>query len=142
VERDSTASELQARMAAIRANRIKRIAELQIEAHRLTDWREHVRSAPLVSVIGSAIVGFLAVKSLSSSSTKLTAKVDAGVERATTATTATRPTMVQTLIGLGCNLAMTAGKQYFMQQIQNAVNSNHHATFKNRASHDQERATP
>jgi hypothetical protein len=139
VERETTAGELQARMAAIRANRIKRIAELQIEANRLTDWREHVRSAPLVSVVGSAIVGFLAVKSFSSSSAKLTAKVDTGVERATTPT---RPTMVQTLIGLGCNLAMTAGKQYFMQQIQNAVNSNNHATFKNRASHDYERATP
>lgn len=59
----SRSLELQVRMQSVRAKRIDRVAEFQNEAERLTDWREHVKSAPLASLAGSAILGFFAVQS-------------------------------------------------------------------------------
>ncbi len=56
--------ELQMRMQSVRAKRIDRVAEFQNEAERLTDWREHVKSAPLASLAGSTILGFFAIQSV------------------------------------------------------------------------------
>jgi hypothetical protein len=55
-------SELQDRMKRIRAKRIDRVAELQNEAGRMTNWREYVRSAPITALAGSAVLGFFAVR--------------------------------------------------------------------------------
>jgi hypothetical protein len=49
-------------MKCIRAKRIDRVAEIQNEAGRMTNWREHVKSAPMAALAGSAVLGFFAIR--------------------------------------------------------------------------------
>ncbi len=51
-------------MEQVRVKRVERVAELSHEAQRLTDWREHVRAAPLAAVTVSVLTGFVGVSKL------------------------------------------------------------------------------
>ena len=55
------------RMDNIRSANKTHVADLQLEAGRLVDWREHVRAKPLVSVAVAALVGFSIVNARSKS---------------------------------------------------------------------------
>lgn len=57
-------SELQRAMANIRRRRTFRLQGLHDQTERLTDWREHVKSAPLLAVGLGAIAGFAIVKAI------------------------------------------------------------------------------
>ncbi len=50
------------RMRAIRNSSERHVAHMHLEAERLTDWREHVRSQPILAVAAAATLGFLAVQ--------------------------------------------------------------------------------
>ena len=64
-------------------NRIRNVSEIHVadmhhEAGRLVDWREHVRSRPLVSVAAAVMVGFSLIHRSRSSNTHTDRKLDAG----------------------------------------------------------------
>lgn len=46
------------RMNDIRNLSEQHVSALHHEAHRVTDWREHVRSKPLIAVAAAAVVGY------------------------------------------------------------------------------------
>lgn len=58
---DDEAKSLQSQMQKIRDKRAERVGDLQMEAQRLVDWKEYVRSAPVASLVGSVAAGFLVV---------------------------------------------------------------------------------
>ncbi len=51
-------------MERVRVKRVERLADLSHEAQRLTDWREHVRAAPLTAITASVLIGTLGVSKL------------------------------------------------------------------------------
>ncbi len=55
--------ELLARMQSVRASGRYHAGELHGEANRLVDWKEYVRSKPLMSIAVASLVGFSVVRS-------------------------------------------------------------------------------
>lgn len=51
--------QLIARMDAIRSSSERHVVRMHAEAERLVDWREHVRSQPLLAVAVASAAGFL-----------------------------------------------------------------------------------
>lgn len=117
----NTGSELQDRMKCIRAKRIDRVAELQIEAGRMTDWREHVRSAPISALAGSAVLGFFAVRFASRLPTAM-AVTKQPDETHTTSVVREPPlfhpaSIVNGAIRILFGIAIASGKNYLTQQL-------------------------
>jgi hypothetical protein len=114
-------SELQDRMKSIRAKRTARVAELQSEAGRMTNWREHVKSAPMTALAGSAVLGFIAVRFASRMPTP-TAVVRQPVESQSINMVREPPlmnpaSMMSGAIRILSGIAITAGKNYLTQQL-------------------------
>ncbi len=114
-------SELQDRMKCIRAKRIDRVAELQHEAVRMTNWREHVKSAPMTALAGSAVLGFFAVRFASRLPTA-TAIARQPDEMQTINMVRELPLFHPASIMSGairtlCGIALAAGKNYLTQQL-------------------------
>ena len=65
-----SSSEIAAQMSKIRARRDLRVRRLATQSERLTDWREHVRAAPLTSFVVSILGGVLLVRSFQHSRRK------------------------------------------------------------------------
>ncbi|MCA9130061.1 MAG: hypothetical protein KDB22_23400 [Planctomycetales bacterium] len=61
-ERRVDAEEIISQMDRIRNLSESHVAEMHHQAERLADWREHVRSKPLMAVGVAAFLGFLLVK--------------------------------------------------------------------------------
>ncbi len=112
-------TDLQERMATIRAKRIHLVAELQTEAGRLTDWREHVKSAPLAALAGSAILGFVTVKSLSG-----TPKTTVPVYKSSSyqPERQARPSLFGGVAKMAMAFAFTMGKSYVTRQFHTFAN--------------------
>lgn len=109
------------RMNAIRNVSERHVAALHREAQRLVDWREHVRSAPIIAVTAASVVGYLAVSSVvgnkPSRTTVNTAAQSDGDALSQTA---------KTSIGAGVmafvgSLASLAVKQYATNYIRNSL---------------------
>ena len=60
---ESDVNELLARMQKVRASGYSHAGELHGEAKRLVDWKEYVRSKPLMSIAVASLVGFSIVRS-------------------------------------------------------------------------------
>lgn len=117
---NDSGSELQERMRDIRAKRIHRVAELQNEAGRLVDWREHVKSAPLTALAGSALLGFVAVKSATRSSVAASTQqpqFNPSLVKATKEATLFPPGyFTNSAIRVLTSVLLTAGKAYISKQ--------------------------
>ena len=114
-------SELQDRMKCIRAKRIDRVAELQNEAGRMTNWREHVKSAPITALAGSAVLGFFAVRFASRlpAATAVARQFDDaqaihGVREPPFFNPAS---ILNSALRILSGIALTAGKNYLTQQL-------------------------
>jgi len=60
------------RMQSLRASGYVHVVELQEDAKRLVDWKEYVRSKPILSVAAASLVGFLLMKQTAHAVTKST----------------------------------------------------------------------
>ncbi len=56
-------NELLSRMQSVRACGYNHATELHDEAKRLVDWKEYVRSQPLISIAAASLIGFSVVRS-------------------------------------------------------------------------------
>jgi hypothetical protein len=110
------ANDLRQRMRAIRDKQPDRVSELHAEAKRLTDWREYVRSAPVVAAASSAVAGFAIVNSLMAGS-KAVAISQAQPQVAKAGVGAT-----SMLTALVAPIAIRLAKQYAAQALNNFVN--------------------
>lgn len=54
---------LLSRMQSVRACGYNHATELHDEAKRLVDWKEYVRSQPLISIAAASVIGFSVVRS-------------------------------------------------------------------------------
>ncbi len=57
-------SDIVNQMERIRAKRSRRLLHLAEQTERLTDWREHVRAAPLAAFVASVLGGAFITKSI------------------------------------------------------------------------------
>jgi hypothetical protein len=118
--------DLQERMKNVRAKRIHRVAELQNEAGRLTDWREYVRSAPITALASSTLLGFIAVQTVTR------AAAPASIRRQPELKSSSAPLesgfstsgyLMSSAIRALTSIALTAGKSYLTQQMNSLSNS-------------------
>lgn len=112
------AESLRSRMQRIRDRRVERVGELQREAQRLVDWQEYVRSAPVMSLLGSVAAGFLAVNVLKpapppSQSVQTT--------RSQSRPRAAAGTSLQWAISMMTPVVTNAAKKYLMRSLTTAL---------------------
>lgn len=108
--------ELIEQMRAVRASGHDHAGALHGEAKRLVDWKEYVRSKPLVSIAVASLVGFSFVRGAfrGSSPSSSASKINSVVMRSS-------PNQVSwksSVIALATNVATTALKHYFTTLIQ------------------------
>jgi hypothetical protein len=119
-DQTTVGSDVVQRMSIIRSKRVRRVAELHNEAERMTDWREHVKSAPIVAIASSALIGFIASRSVSrmltSASPQQPLATPLPIRFSEPKAASTRLLMSGTLRYL-TDIALTAGKVYLLQQI-------------------------
>jgi len=111
---EGEAESIQGLMKAIRDKRSKRVFDLQTEVHRFVDWKEYVRTAPIISLIGSSAAGFLVVNSLQRSLPGTTlARETSAPTQAKVATTS----KMQWLVSLAMPIVTNTAKKYIAQNL-------------------------
>lgn len=116
--------DLQERMQRVRAKRAYRVAEFRMEAERVTDWREHVKSAPIPSLVGSVLLGFVAIQSVKRlTSLPATRKVESPMANPFQATSPSSSGYVMNhLIRVLTGVLVSAGKNYLAKQWEAHTN--------------------
>ena len=125
------------RMRAVRASGYDHAGALHGEAKRLVDWKEYVRSKPLVSIAVASLVGFSVVRSTLRSSSPLTSS-SLGFSPVTTPSSSNQVTWKNSVISLATNVATTALKHYFTTLIQRGkTEGGFHDRFRNSGSKEE-----
>ena len=108
---------LLSRMESVRASGYDHAGELHCEAKRLVDWKEYVRSKPLMSVAVASVIGFSLVRStlgISSQTNQLPSR-NMNVQESPTSS---QSTWRSGAIALVSNVATTAIKHYLASLLQ------------------------
>ena len=109
--------ELLARMHRVRASGYNHAGELQGEAMRLVDWKEYVRSKPLMSIAVASLVGFSVVRSTLGTTSQVNPAFANG-NNTLENSTPSRSSWKSAAIGLIANVASTAAKHYLASFLQ------------------------
>ena len=109
---DSTIAEIIDRMEAVRAKRRERIADLNEESNRMTDWREHVRSAPLLALAASVAAGAVGVASLTGVPRRPTSSATENGSAAST-----KSTVAHAALSAVWSMAMPVLARYVKQRV-------------------------
>ena len=129
--------ELLARMQSVRASGHYHAGELHGEANRLVDWKEYVRSKPLMSIAVASLVGFSIVRSTlgtNSSANNPPPGSPAVFENAKSSQSSWK----SGAIALVANVASTAIKHYFASLLQSRkTEGGFHDRFRNTGSKEQ-----
>ncbi len=109
---------LRSRMQSVRDRRAQRVGEIHSEAQRLVDWQEYVRSAPIVSLVGSVAAGFLAVSALRPGPPQ--------PQSVRTTSPSSEPRVAsgsnfQWMVAMVMPLVVNAGKKYLMHSLSTAL---------------------
>jgi hypothetical protein len=113
---DSTSAEIISRMEAVRDKRRERIADLNEESSRMTDWREHVRSAPLLALAASVAAGALGAASLTGGSRR---SIKSATENDTI--TSTKSKVAHAALSMMWSMAMPMLTRYVKQRVALAL---------------------
>lgn len=128
--------DLIARMNAIRNSSERHVVRMHAEAERLVDWREHVRSQPMVAVGVAAAAGFfLLYRSRGSSPSRVRTKkvrADSDSEKIDTATAekvneaTTRTSLASGAMAFVGTMAGNMLKQYATNYVKGKLAGVHH----------------
>lgn len=112
------ADTIQNSMRSIRNRRHKRIGELKIEAQRLVDWREYVKTAPVVSVLSSVVAGFMVINAFKRTHSP---KLQGPEAPSATPLKVAEGPKLNWLIAMAMPIVTQAAKKYVMQGLKNAI---------------------
>lgn len=112
---DSKTSGIITRMESVRGKRRERIAELSEESSRLTDWREHVRSAPLLTLAASVAVGAFGVATFAGGPTQSVSP------KLGETNTSKSTTLARTAASTAFSIVMPMLTRYVKQRVATAV---------------------
>ncbi len=115
--------ELIERMRAIRNCSEKHVAHMHLEAERLTDWREHVRSQPMLAVAAAATVGFLAVQRTGNADRRpaTAATTSQQISDSQGEQLATRTSLASGIMAFAGSMASNLLKQYVSGYVRNQL---------------------
>ncbi len=129
--------ELMERMRAVRASGYDHAGSLHVDAKRLVDWKEYVRSKPLVSIAVASLVGFGVVRSTFRGTSPPTSS-SPEFYPAVTPSSSNQATWKSSAISLATNVATTALKHYFTTLIQRGkTEGGFHDRFRNSGSQEE-----
>jgi len=131
--------ELMGRMRAVRASGYDHAGSLHVDAKRLVDWKEYVRSKPLVSIAVASLVGFGVVRStFRGTSSSPSSSSSPEFYPMVTPSSSNQATWKSSLISLATNVATTALKHYFTTLIQRGkTEGGFHDRFRNSGSEEE-----
>jgi hypothetical protein len=130
--------ELIERMRAVRASGYDHAGALHGKAKRLVDWKEYVRSKPLVSVAVASLVGFSVVRGTFRGSSPSTSSSASGLHPAVTPSSSNQATWKRSVISLATNVATTALRHYFSTLIQRGkMEGGFHDRFRDAGSKEE-----
>ncbi len=131
--------ELIERMRAVRASGYDHAGALHGEAKRLVDWKEYVRSKPLVSIAVASLVGFSVVRGTFRSSSPSPSSTSApGTNSVLMPTSSNQASWKSSVIALATNVATTAVKHYFTTLVQRGkTGGGFHDRFRNAGSKEE-----
>lgn len=109
-------------MEQVRVKRVERMAELSHEAQRLTDWREHVRAAPLAAITASVLTGMVCVSKLRPRGTQDRPKASS-LPHPVRAAGVKRHSVFENAIGTVTTLAMPLLANAFQKQLTAVLQS-------------------
>lgn len=117
------ADELLARMQLVRESGYCHADELHSEARRLLDWREYVRSKPLMSIAVASLIGFRFVRGALRSSPRLQAAIPVNAailqdSKSSQSSQSSQSSWKSVAFALAANVASTAAKHYLVSLIQ------------------------
>ena len=114
---ESDVNDLLARMQKVRSSGYNHAGELHGEAKRLVDWKEYVRSKPLLSIAVASLVGFSIVRNTvgtNSHANPARASSNNSLENLKSSQTSWK----SGAMGLVANVALTALKHYLASLLQ------------------------
>ncbi len=131
--------EIMERMRAVRASGHDHAGALHGEAKRLVDWKEYVRSKPLISIAVATLVGFSVMRStFGASSPSTTTSPSTGFQPLVTPSSSNHATWKSSVISMATNLATTALKNYFSTLLQRGKSEGgFHDRFRNSGSKEE-----
>lgn len=114
------------RMDVVRSKRARRVASLTRESNRLTDWREHVRSAPLLTLAASIAVGALGASTLTAANASDETNPENSQDSLKTSINRPRQrrSMATSVASAAWSFAMPLAVAFFKQQVSAALNNN------------------
>jgi hypothetical protein len=119
---EEDAESIQNLMESIRRRRGKRVSDLETEAHRLVDWKEYVRTAPLMSLIASAATGFLVFNTFVRPPSSSIARTDAPLSgNSPIQAKTTNRSKIPWLVSLAMPIITDAAKKYIKQSLLSAI---------------------
>ena len=128
---------LLSRMESVRASGYDHAGELHGEAKRLVDWKEYVRSKPIMSVAVASLIGFSVVRSTLGKSSQ-TNQVPLGTINSLESSTPSQSTWKSGAIALVSNVATTAIKHYLASLLQRrSTEGGFNDRFRNTGSQEQ-----
>ena len=117
---ESDVNELLARMQMVRASGYNHAGELHGEAMRLVDWKEYVRSKPLMSIAIASLVGFSIVRITFGSKAQTMPEPQSRntVPEKSRSSESSQSSWKNGAITLVTSVASTAAKNYLMTLLQ------------------------
>lgn len=116
------------RMRAIRNSSERHVEHMHLEAERLTDWREHVRSQPILALAAATTLGFLAVQSTTRSDGRpaTNGKTSQPATDSAGGRAATRATLASGMMAFAGTMASNLLKQYVSGYVRNQLSGAQH----------------
>ena len=111
------------RMRELRSTGLTDVKQLHAQVGRVTDWREHVRAHPELSVIAASILGFSVVKAMANSVTPVQQIV-----YAPPVSVAKQRSTSMGLLSIAGGLAASMARQWLTEYVKKQVGVHAHAT--------------
>ena len=109
------------RMQELRSTGQMDVSELHAQAIRVADWREHVRSQPLLSMIAASIVGYSVVRLFSSAESR-----GVPVVQAPLVSSAPRKSVATGLASVAGGMATSIARQWLTEYVKKQLGVNTH----------------
>ncbi len=131
------ASAIIRRMQELRSTGRKDVSQLHVQAGRVTDWREHVRAQPILSLVAATLVGFTLVKAVAPNDPPSQSNVQSPAGEPTKTKSASRG-----MINIATGMAAAMARQWLHAYIKQQIGVYTHAAHQSANSDQRTNVTP
>ena len=115
------------RMRKLRSTGQRDVNQLHAQAERVTDWREHARAQPVLTVIASAVVGYSVVRALVGQAVANQPLTVVGAHQAPITKSKSTSMGLLSLVG---GVAVSVGRQWVTEYIKKQLGGQAHVAIQ------------